>query len=218
MKACLFYMSGLSSIHGLMNNCFLITTYNRQESCQRLVDSLQGLGDIVVVHDGTDYEIEGAKNIKLSRHLGRTVYWVTINTLYKNRLKCKFYFTLPDDFLICESQITKAIEIWESIEDQQKICLNLFTDRIGVTCWTNIYPIDKGDVWLTQWVDGCFICEERFFRELGVIPRLHPSRCGSSGVGAYISRRLNRKNLNMYQVKESLVTVQPEHTISQMHL
>jgi hypothetical protein len=90
-----------------------------------LVDSLLGLGDIVVVHDGTDYEINGAENIKLTRHLGKNGYWITTNILYKNRPKCKFYFTLPDDFLICESQITKAIEIWKSINDPKKICLSL---------------------------------------------------------------------------------------------
>ena len=204
-----------------MDICFLITTYNRQESCQRLVDSLQGLGDIVVVHDGTDYEITGARNIKFTRHLGKAGYWKTINILYKNRSKCKFYFTLPDDFSICESQITRAIEIWESIKDTKKICLNLYADRRGLRCWTNFYPIDKGDVWRTGWVDMCFLCEERFFASLGNIREIKydwnakPSM--SSGVGAYISRKLHRLKLNMYQVKESLVTVQPEHCISQMH-
>ena len=199
-------------------NCFLITTYNRQESCQRLVNSLQELGNITVIHDGTDYEIIGATNIKLTRHLGRQGYWITINTLYKKRPKCKFYLMLPDDFLICESQIAKAIEIWESINDPQKICLNLYADRTGKRCWTNLYPVDKGNVWQTGWVDMCFLCEERFFTELGTIPPRHPSNTGSSGVGAYISRHLNRKKFNMYQVKESLVTIQPEHHKSQMHV
>jgi len=201
-----------------MDMRFLITTYNRKESCQRLVDSLYGYGIIVVANDGSNYEIDGALNIKPRIHLGKSGYWKLINLLFRNRGNCKFYLMLPDDFLISDSQITEAIKTWEGIKDPRKICLNLFADRVGCSCWTQFKPVDAGDVYHTQWVDMCFICEERFFAELGTIPPLHPRRGGSSGVGAYISRHLNRKKLNMYQVKESLVTVQPEHSKSQMHV
>jgi hypothetical protein len=116
-----------------------------------------------------------------------------------------------------KKQIAKAIELWNGIIDTKKICLNLYADRIGKRCWTNIYPVDKGNVWQTGWVDMCFLCEEKFFTELGTIPPRHVGNRGSSGVGAYISRRMVKLKLNMYQVKESLVTVQPEHHKSQMH-
>jgi len=202
----------------MMSIVFLITTYNRQESCQRLVDSLLGLGDIVVIHDGTDYEIIGAANIKLTRHLGRRGYWQLVNLLFKHRGRHKYYFMLPDDFLIRESQITKAIELWNGIIDTKKICLSIAEGRPNTTCWTNLRPIDRGNVWQAGWVDGCFICEERFFTELGTIPPRHVGNRGSSGVGAYISRRMVKLKLNMYQVKESLVTIQPEHYKSQMHV
>jgi hypothetical protein len=200
---------------------FLITTYNRQESCQRLVDSLQGIGDIVVVHDGTNYTISGATNINPNQHLGKQGYWRLINLLFRNRYLNKYYLMIPDDFMICDSQIANAIEIWESIKDPQKICLNLFADRIGKSCWTLFKPRDKGEVWQTGWVDMCFICEERFFDELGTIPPIHlnwknrPSM--SSGVGAHISHHLYKKGLHFYQVKDSLVTPQEEHSKSQMN-
>jgi hypothetical protein len=200
-----------------MDICFLITTYNRQESCQRLVDSLQGLGDIVVAHDGNNYTISGATNINPNIHLGKSEYWRLINMLYRNRPKCKYYFTLPDDFMICDSQIAKAIEIWEGIKDQRKICLNLLTNRSGVSCWTLFKPIDKGNIWQTGWVDMCFLCEDRFFDNLGAIPDLHRVGKGSSGVGAYISRRMMKWNYNMYQVKEELAYPTEAHLISQMH-
>jgi glycosyltransferase involved in cell wall biosynthesis len=198
-----------------MDIAFLITTYNREESCQRLVDSLQGLGDVYVVNDGCDYDISGATQYKLKGHGGRFFYWATVNFLFKQRGKHKYYFMLPDDFLIRESQILRAIEIWEGIKDPQKICLNLHADRIKCKCWTNFLPIDKGNVWLSQWVDMCFLCEDRFFDKLGVMPKTL-TRTGS-GVGAYISRRLFRNRYNLYQVKEDLITFQPEHWNSQMH-
>lgn len=199
---------------------FLITTYNRQESCQRLVNSLQGIGDITVVHDGTNYEIIGATNINPKIHLGKQGYWRLVNLLFRNRGIHKYYLMTPDDFMICDSQIANAVDIWDSIKDPRKVCLNLFTDRIGKPCWTQLKPRDKGEVWQTGWVDMCFICEEHFFDELGTIP---PIRLNwkdkpymSSGVGAYISKHLYSKGLHFYQVKDSLVTPQDAHGKSEM--
>ena len=197
---------------------FLITTYNREESCQRLVDSLQGLGEVVVAHDGNDYSISGATNLNPKIHLGKEGYWRLVNMLYRNRPVCKYYLMIPDDFLIYKPQIVKAIKIWEGIKDPEKVCLNLFADRIGCRCWTNIYPEDKGRVWKTGWVDMCFLCEEKFFSNIGTIPDPHIGRrYGSSGVGAYISKILCRKGHGLYQVKESLVDPQEEHSDSMMH-
>ena len=202
-----------------MDIAFLITTYNRQESCQKLVDALQGYGDIYVLSDGSDYDIKGAKQSKLREHLGRSGYWRTVNCLFKGRGNHKYYFMLPDDFLICGLQIVEAINIWEGIKDPKKICLNLYADRIGIPCWTGFEQVDKGDVYLRQWVDMCFMCEDKFFTELGELTETRGNwqRRGSSGVGAMISRRLKRRELNLYQVKESLVDVQEEHHKSQMH-
>lgn len=200
-------------------NCFLITTYNRQESCQRLVDSLQGLGDVIVAHDGNNYSISGALNINPKQHLGKLGYWKLVNMLWRHKPQAKYYFMIPDDFLVCDSQIAKAIEIWEGIKDRQKICLNLYMDRLGQSCWTKVMPVDKGNVWQTGWVDMCFLCEGSFFGNLGVIPDLHRGNWvkGSSGVGAYISRKLLRDGFHFYQVKESLAVPTIEHTKSQMH-
>jgi len=204
-----------------MDITFLITTRNRQKSCQELVDSLRELGNIIVANDGSNYSVKGAVNLNTHIHLGKKNYWKLINMLFRNRTEAKYYFVLPDDFLICDSQIAKAIEIWESIKDDNKICLNLYYDRNGKRCWTNFLPVNKGDIWQTQWVDMCFLCENMFFERLGAIPELNKTRNmyfkGSSGVGCYISRFFNRKKMNLYQVKESLVDMQEEHCYSQMH-
>jgi hypothetical protein len=203
-----------------MDIVFLITTYNRQESCQRLVDALQGQGDILVVNDGCDYVINGCRQHFLSQHNGKTYYWMTVYTLFALRGQYKYYFMLPDDFMPQPDLVETALRLWAEINDPQKICLNLFADRIGVSCWTNFIQKDMGDVWLSQWVDMCFLCEERFFGMVNmreVRSSFAGSKALSSGVGAMISRHLYRKGLNLYQVKESLVIPQPEHSISQMH-
>jgi hypothetical protein len=205
-----------------MDIVFLITTCNRQESCQRLVDALQGLGDVVVVNDGGKYTIDGALNIANNKHLGKTGYWKTVNTLFNARGKHKYYFILPDDFMPVPNMGISAIDTWENINDPRKVCLSLSETRTNVSCWTNFKAVDRGPVWLTQWVDMCFMCEDRFFNALGILPPLFGNGVnkrykGSSRVGAYISRILHRRKYNLYQVKESLVIITPEHYNSQMH-
>jgi len=195
---------------------FLINTFNRQEPCQRLVDSLQGLGDILVLNDGCDYEIKGCRQVFKKIHGGRAGYWNTVNTLFSLRTYHKYYIMLPDDFLMDKGQVERAVELWEAIKDKKKICLNLYADRIGLKCWTGFKPLSSFNCWHTQWVDMCFICEGLFFTALGRIDG--PLKRGqSSGVGSYISKKLNREHYNLYQVKESLVTIQPEHNISQIY-
>ena len=205
----------------MLDICFLITTYNRKESCQRLADSLQGLGDIIVAHDGTNYNINGATNLNPQVHLGKAGYWRLINMLWRERPIHQYYMMLPDDFMICDSRIAKAIETWGEIKDPRKICLNLYMDRLGQSCWTKFMPVDKGNLWQTGWIDMCFLCENKFFAEVGELPQLNHGKThkfnGSSGVGAFISRKLLKKHLNIYQVKESLVDLQKEHYSSQMH-
>lgn len=202
-----------------MSICFLITTYNRPFACQRLVDSLQGLGHVVVINDGCDYIISGCEQHFHEPHLGKKGYYLLVSKLWQVRGFHEYYIMLPDDFLMNKYQLDKTIETWQSIEDDKKICLNLYTDRVGTLCWTRFNPIDKGNVWQTGWVDMCFICTEDFFK---VIPRIDVpyathGKKASSGVGAYISRRLFARGYHMYQVKESLVDIQEEHHNSQMH-
>jgi hypothetical protein len=200
-----------------MDIVFLITTYNRQESCQKLVDSLQGLGDIVVVNDGCDYTISGCQQIFLSSHMGKTGYFMVVNILWRNRGQHKYYIMLPDDFMPHPDIISESLRLWAEIQDPQKICLNLFTDRIGVPCWTRFMPVDKGNVWQTGWVDMCFICEDKFFQ---IVPRIDlpiRHRYRSSGVGCFISTKLFKHGYHMYQVKESLVIIQEAHCTSKMH-
>lgn len=204
-----------------MSVAFLITTYNRQESCQRLVDSLQCMGDIVVLSDGCSYDITGCRHIKSPVHRGKQGYMDTVVQLWNGRPMADYYFMLPDDFGVEPEIVQKSLRLWHGIKDSRKICLNLYADRIGLKCWTNFLPVDKGNVWQTQWMDMCFMAENEFFRfVLTSYVKHRPTKMSmghSSGTGAYISRLLNRSSYHLYQVKESLVYPTEEHSKSQMH-
>jgi len=199
-----------------MDVAFLITTYNRQKACQKVVSSLWGKGDIYVLNDGCSYTIFGAEQIKRRHNFGKQGYWKTVNQLFNLRGNHKYYIMLPDDWMPLEDMVEKAIDLWEGIIDNKKICLSLlYPGGIGRTNWTKFPAIDAGRVYKTQWVDMCFICEEKFFRELGVLPRIIAGL--SSGVGKYISHKFNRDGYNLYQVKEELFIQQEEHNRSQMN-
>ena len=199
---------------------FLITTYQRKESCQRLVDSLHGLGKIIVVKDGHSYSIAGCDVFHEQDHRGKLGYWETVNTLFSLRGQADYYIMLPDDFLPKPNMINESLRIWDSIKDDAKICLNLYADRIGKPCWTRYPPVKLLYCYKTQWVDMCFFCKEEFFVLLREMPPTYISRRSSSrmssGVGRYISNYYNEMGLGLYQVKESLVVPQPDHAISQM--
>jgi hypothetical protein len=136
-----------------------------------------------------------------------------------------YYFFMPDDLMPVNDFHLKAIETWNKIKDTRKICLNLYLEksRYMKACWTAFMPRDIGSSYITNWVDMCFMCEQKLFVHLNYeIPepkldwKLMPDL--SSGVGMYISKFLVlRKGLHMYQVKSSLFISAPESSDSQMH-
>lgn len=210
-----------------MDIAYLITTYNRPKSLRKLVHQLKGLGDIYIVDDGTP----GAKKIKeteyrINEHRGKPGYYKTVTDLWQMPKKdYDYYFMIPDDFLPVELFIHKALKTWLQIDDLDKICLNLFTEksRYMKPCWTNFQPVDLGYVIKSQWVDMCFIAERDFFEHFewgcpGVFRDWTQCPELGSGVGSVVSKSLHNAGKSMYQVKHSLFKVQPEGFTSQMNI
>jgi hypothetical protein len=214
------------------NIVFLITTFNRPDSCRKLVDSISAYGDIYILDDGSSevYNIDSGL-LKEHRiffirqgHGGKQSYWKTVNTLF-NRVpkKYKYYFMIPDDFLPVDNMVEKTIKTWGEITDQDKICLTTYVSegRLGKRNWTSFDSVEYDSYRKTQWVDMCFMCDRRFFDVVGIIPRIdynwrdYPEK--SSGVGSYISRLLHKKGLSMYQTKTSLFIPQKEAFDSKMN-
>lgn len=206
------------------NIAYLITTYNRQSSLRNLVAKLSG--DIYIVDDGSTPPVDVRANVHYQENKGKRGYYQTVTQLW-NMVRGKhydYYIMLPDDFMPVENYLNMALKMWINIHDPKKICLNLFTEksRYMKPCWTNFTTVEYDCYLHTQWVDMCFLCESEFFeclnykvekslRDWDKYPEL------GSGVGSWISRTLDRQGYTMYQVKNSLFTVQPDGYISKMN-
>lgn len=151
-------------------------------------------------------------------------YWQLVNDNFeaiKNDLDYDYYFMLPDDAVLCDNFINKAIEKYESINDEKLICLNTFTDttRKGRKSWGSIdhIPVKVGEFWHSGWVDMEFICKKKFFEVLDFnVNQITPARWVrnpklGSGVGEQISKRIEKAKYHIYQVDDSL-TFQHEHS------
>lgn len=210
---------------------FLINTYNRHESIVRLVQSIRRIHPnhhIYIVDDGSvphvmEFRFFPYIFVRHQQHKGKQLYWQTCNELF-DMVKGKdydWYVMLPDDVTVAPDFLDKAIAKWNEISDPKLIGLNLIRDREGLACWTGFLPVEKEHATLTQWLDMCFICQRRMLSQVLPIPSVkmnwkdYPMR--GSGVGAYISRTLHAKGWHMYQVKESLVSLQESHKESRMN-
>ena len=207
---------------------FLVTTYNRERSCTKLIKEISKFGDVYVVIDGSEYQCNWIGDYPIyifnQKHKGKQKYYETINTLFSlPRKEYDFYFMIPDDFLPVDGFVDKAIRTWNKIRNPKKICLTTYLSkgREGVACWTDFKPIHYKGYWQTQWTDMCFMCKSAFFKAVVKVPPIRHRWSKrpelSSGVGAWISRRLHGIGLCIYQVDKSLFVPQKESYKSQMN-
>jgi hypothetical protein len=206
--------------------CIIITTYNRPEMLRYLLDDIEfsSLGKrilVTVFDDGSDIDYDyldkyDIKYVKYIKNNGKVNYWKLVSDTFKycGKIKSKYYIYLPDDIRLKNNFFEESIRIFEKIEDQNKICLNLLMDesRRGNSNWTGFTPIEYDEYYKTQWNDLCFISKFDFFEKINfeILPIsknrwLKNSELGS-GVGQQMSMRLLSLNQNMYHVINSLVT------------
>jgi hypothetical protein len=156
------------------------------------------------------------KYVKYVNNNGKINYWKLISDTFKYcaKIKSKYYIYLPDDIRLKNNFLEESIRIFEKIEDENKICLNILMDesRRGNSNWTGFTPIEYDEYYKTQWNDLCFISKFDFFKKLNfeILPIdknrwIKNSELGS-GVGQQMSIRLMNLNQNMYHVKNTLVT------------
>lgn len=205
--------------------CIIITTYNRPKMLKYLLEDIEinSLGKRVLVtifDDGSnvDYYLDkyDLKYVKYVNNNGKINYWKLISDTFKYcaKIKSKYYIYLPDDIRLKNNFLEESIRIFEKIEDENKICLNILMDesRRGNSNWTGFTPIEYDEYYKTQWNDLCFISKFDFFKKLNfeILPIdknrwIKNSELGS-GVGQQMSIRLMNLNQNMYHVKNTLVT------------
>ena len=151
--------------------CIIITTYNRPEMLIYLLDDIEfnSLGKKVLVtvfDDGSDTDYDyldkyDIKYVKYMKNNGKMNYWKLVSDTFKYccKIKSKYYIYLPDDVRLKNNFFEESVRIFEKIEDENKICLNLLMDesRRGNSNWTGFTPIEYDEYYKTQWNDLCFI-------------------------------------------------------------
>lgn len=220
-----------------MEVCFLINTYNRHESLLALVKSIHAIDntiDIYILDDGSEPPITQYHRIlKFNDNIhtyrqgnkGKQLYWQTCNTLFDmvRDTNYNYYYMLPDDVTVPKDFLDKTHEVWNKIQDADKVALNLITDRVGLKCWTAYEPIYYNDlgVWKTNWVDMAMMFNKKFFSYISNIPKVNRNwevkPMLGSGVGSYISRQIFAKGGTIYMNKDSFVSFQLSHRFSKMN-
>jgi hypothetical protein len=146
--------------------------------------------------------------------MGKKRFWKIINTSLKilKTIESKYYIYLQDDIKIESNFFNTLVNLYENINDNNKVALSFLTDhRTNKPNWTNFNPVDLGDIIKTQWIELHFICERKLFEilnyEIEPIPlnRWNSNPNLSSGVGWQMSNRLNMKGVGMYHTKRTLV-------------
>ena len=211
--------------------CIVITTYNREDFLHRLLNNIEANKSnyrilIIVFDDASENQYDISQHnieyVRYSINHGKWHYWKLITDTMQicKYVNSKYFIYLPDDVTIDDNFFEKSIDLYESIKDENKICLNLLMvkQQIGKTNWTNFNPIVYNEnIYQTQWCDLCFISEKKMLGELDYkITPIPQSRWYSkkyranrgnlsSGVGEDISKRLHELKHKMYHVKKSLV-------------
>ena len=212
-----------------------IPTYNRSHYLSNLIEQINSLPynehdiQILVIDDGSDKEHHGNnepfcdlfENVTYIYHKkngGKKQYWKIVDEFcefVQNYGQKDYYFYLPDDFTLCDNFFNKAIEMWENINDKDKICLSLFTDkeRMQDKNWVeaipNLIQYNEHHYYLSQWMDMCIISTRKFYEALDfTIKKVNPKRWADhdaigSGVGPQITKRLNG-DYTLYHVANSL--------------
>jgi hypothetical protein len=203
------------------NVCFMITTFNRSDSCRQIVESILPYGDVFILDDASTQDYSWVKKLNVNYRKnkingGKKMYWQTVTALWSfvkpKSKQYKYFFMIPDDMQPVNNIVQRSLKIWRSIHDKSKICLNLYTDkgRLNLTCWTNKPAVVYSNARKTQWVDMAFMAERNFFDlfswkipEIILNWKAFPNR--SSGVGRYISLALNTSGYSLWQCHKSLL-------------
>lgn len=207
--------------------CININSYNRSEMLETLIGQINENDKyrmlINVFDDCSDNKERFAEIVnrfdnvvlyRFSENHGKGKYWKIYDTIFKicKDINSKYFIFLPDDVKLKNNFFKRTTDLFESINDDDKICMSLLIDELRKwkPCWTNFTPVQVGSVYKTQWNDLCFISEKLLMEKLDFrvdeIPQIRfKKRNISSGVGQQISQKLHNIGLSMYHSKYSLV-------------
>lgn len=186
-----------------------MTTYNRRDMCQSVVDKLKDQADeIIVLRDGGEsYDIEGATNYA-KKNGGKEGYINTFQMLIDKVAKTESDYAIfvPDDVDLERDFVDRAVELFEGCP-HDVVVLNILKDGRGRS-FGSITPVQlDAEYWHNDWVDGCFICYTHSLKGMKLKQRSKEwfkEYKSGSGLGHSLSKAFRSKG-EIWQVSKSLV-------------
>lgn len=206
----------------------IIYTYDRYQILVNLLNSIQkNLPDDLKVkvyifddcspqkqiYHSEDYDYE-IQYHRFPKNNGRFKFYELFRFIFKfmKKRKFKYFFFLNDDEEFVDDGINKAISLWHSIKDPKKIAMNIRYDRKPFSKWVPKTPVDYNqDLWKAYWIDTSFMCQYNFIKMFNFdidkkdFFRIVKTQKYSSGVGRYLSVKVDENKLNLYLVKSSIM-------------
>jgi len=206
--------------------CIVITTYDRSEMLEDLIKDIirdkDGFNILVsIFDDASSKSLDVSKfgdeldiiYFKYKQNHGKRRFWELItNTMeFCKNINSKYFIYLQDDNRLINDFFNRAIKIFESIEDETKIALNLLKinnlKEGSYSSWSNYRAIKPSEnLFKSQVLEPMFISTKKLLEELDYnIQPQTPNPKKSSGVGRNMSYRLHKKGLSMFHPKKTLV-------------
>ena len=206
----------------------LIPTYDRPEMLLRLLKQINSYSHkytiaVICVNDGSKKNYKGVENYlqsqfkehhysKIKENQTKLGFWKIVNLLFNNAKKIQFdyIFQISDDLTLCIAFFDKAISIYENINNDKKICLNLLSlnEMQLQPAWSGMRKnINAGEVYLSNWVDNAFVATSKFMDILDyyIFETKNTHNQISSGVGKQVTQRILKQGYRIYMVKDSLL-------------
>ncbi len=203
-----------------------ITTYNRPEDFQALLDDIshETRGKNIHIHvydDASPSHYTSQSGYDLTRYQynhGKKRYWSIMNDVFRDAemWNFKYFFFLQDDCRLVEGFFELAIQEFSEIEDKNKATLCTFTPESVYerTMWSTKKAMDvtygKRQFIQSNYVDCIFMCPRETLRILNfkvdpVPASRFTSELVSSGVGQQLTNRLMRAHRTLYCAWSSLI-------------
>ena len=118
-----------------------------------------------------------------------------------------YYYYINDNMNLVNGFFFKSVQLYESINDINKIAINLKNDIKGTPKkqYINFNPIKyNNNIWLTNWLEfSCFMFEKKFFNELGY----NLGNIKNYDMNKYITNLMYKHNKHTYLVAQTLVNL-----------
>ncbi len=190
----------------------LINSYDREAMLNRLLGQILAENEheiqVFVLLDGCKYAKISDKRVQVHqmyRH-GKEKYYLLCDYLFQNAPKADFYVKIDDDMQLVDDFFNKCLNAWNSIQNRNKMALNLLKDNREEGIWGAKPSYSVSDlVDFSDWVDLNWLTDHSGLYILKMLElEPPPEYIDSSGVGRQVCRHWRQWG-KLYQVKETLL-------------